>query len=109
MGRNLVCCIDTRRKENPMTRYYSINEVADLLRVPEHRIHYAHRSRKLDGPGYTFAGRRAYDVHDVERVAEHFGVDVPDKVLEQKQEERDRREHLEWCRRVGLFTKEDEE
>lgn len=72
-----------------MTRYYSISEVADLLRVPEHRIHYAHRSRNLEDPGYSFAGRRAYDASDVQRVADHFGVDVPDKVLDQLQEERE--------------------
>lgn len=89
-----------------MTRYYSISEVADLLQVPEHRIHYAHRSRKLDDPGFTFAGRRAYDVLDVERVAEHFGVDVPDEVLEQRQEERERAGRLWLAEQRGLFTEE---
>lgn len=72
-----------------MTKYYSISQISDLLRVPEHRIHYAHRSRKLEEPGFFFAGRRAYDTSDVMRVAEHFGVDVPDKILEQEQQERE--------------------
>jgi hypothetical protein len=74
-----------------MTKYLTISQISDLLRVPEHRIHYAHRSRKLEEPGYFFAGRRAYDASDVIRVAEHFGVDVPDKILEQDKEEREQK------------------
>ena len=54
---------------------YSISDVARLLGVQEYRIQYAHRTAKVPSPE-IFAGRRAYSEADLERLAEHFKVNV---------------------------------
>lgn len=60
-----------------MTRkqVYSIADAAKLLGVQEYRIQYAHRAGKVPSPE-IFAGRRAYGQADLQRLAEHFGVEL---------------------------------
>lgn len=69
---------------------YTITQAAKLLGVPEHKIHYGHRSGKLDDATWRFAGRRAYSTSDMKRLAEFFNVDVPESVIEAEQDDRDR-------------------
>lgn len=57
--------------------YFSITTVARLLGVAEHRLNYAHRAHKLPEPR-QFAGRRMYTKADIERLAQHFGVEMPE-------------------------------
>lgn len=89
-----------------MPQLFSISEVSEILGLAEHRIHYAHRSRKLDDPYCMLTGRRAYNFSDLKRVAEHFGVDVPESILEQEQEERETAGRLWLAEQRGLFTEE---
>ena len=56
---------------------YSISDCAQLLGIEEHRINYSHRSRKVPEPSH-FAGRRMYRLEDIERLAQHFNVDLQD-------------------------------
>lgn len=56
--------------------FYSIATVSRLLGVAEHRLNYAVRAHKLPEP-QQFAGRRMYTKVDIERLAEHFGVEMP--------------------------------
>ena len=58
---------------------YSIRDCADILTIEEHRICYAHRTGKLTEPTYFVAGKRIYSKADLRKVANYFGVDVPDK------------------------------
>ena len=55
--------------------FYSIAEVSRLLGVAEHRVNYAHRTNKVPSPA-IFAGRRMYVQADVDRLAQHFSVDL---------------------------------
>jgi DNA-binding transcriptional MerR regulator len=55
---------------------YSITDLAKLLGVAEHRIHYAHRCGKLAAPTFMVAGKRVYTESDLKRVAKHFDVDL---------------------------------
>ena len=57
---------------------FSIADVARILGVQEYRIQYAHRTGKVVSPE-IFAGRRAYALADVERLARHFKVELPQK------------------------------
>jgi len=57
------------------TQFYSIAEVSRLLGVAEHRVNYAHRASKVPSP-VIFAGRRMYVQADIERLAQHFSVDL---------------------------------
>ena len=60
-----------------MSTHYTLTEVARLLGLPYYRIAYQHTVGKLAEP-IKAGGRRAYGHDDLRRVAEHFGVPVPD-------------------------------
>lgn len=57
-------------------RLYAISEVATILGIQEHRINYAHRTRKVASP-QIFSGRRMYRWSDIQRLAQHFKVALP--------------------------------
>ena len=56
------------------TQLYSTTDVAKLLGVAEHRIHYGHRCQKLAEATYLVAGKRVYTEADLKRVAKYFDV-----------------------------------
>lgn len=58
-----------------MTQFYTISDAARLLGVQEYRLQYAHRTGKVPSPEIV-AGRRLYTWADIERLAQHFGVEL---------------------------------
>jgi DNA-binding transcriptional MerR regulator len=60
--------------------YFTLTEVAQLLRIKYYQLAYQHKIGALDEP-LKAGGRRAYSPEDVHRVADHFGVPVPDAGL----------------------------
>ena len=65
-------------------KLFSIKDVANLIGIDETRIHYAHRSGKVAEATHFVANRRIYTGNDLQRVAEHFGVEL-DQNLEMKE------------------------
>lgn len=55
-------------------------EVAQLLKIKEHRINYSMRVGKVAQPKLRMAGRKLFTAKDVKRVADYFGVEVPTEV-----------------------------
>ncbi len=60
-------------------KLYSTIDCVRLLGIAEHRLHYAHRIGQLREPAYRIAGKRIYDVEDIQRVAAYFSVEVPNE------------------------------
>lgn len=61
-----------------LKQVYSVAEAAKLLGVQEYRIQYAHRTGKVPSPE-IFVGRRLYTWADIQRLARHFAVELPQK------------------------------
>jgi len=58
---------------------YSVPEAANMLGLSAHRVAYAVRSLKAGR--YEFAaGRRLLRVRNIARLAEHFGVKLPNEL-----------------------------
>lgn len=57
-----------------MQRIYSTGQVARLLGLRTHQLDYAHASNQLAEPGLRFLNKRVYELDDVRRVADHFGL-----------------------------------
>lgn len=53
---------------------FSIAEVSRRLSIPEYKINYAHRTRRLADSSFRIAGKRIYTSEDLDRIAEYFGV-----------------------------------
>jgi DNA-binding transcriptional MerR regulator len=87
-------------------KLYSTTDAAKLLKVPEHKIHYGHRTGDLDDATYRLAGKRGYSASDMKRLAEYFNVDVPDKVLEDEKEDLDRNFVNYMAKKYGVTTEE---
>jgi hypothetical protein len=64
-----------------MKTFYSITDCSRLLGVEEHRIAYAHRANKLPEPKIRFAGKRVYSRRDLRRLADYFGVEIPESEM----------------------------
>lgn len=62
-----------------MNNLYSTVDVSRLLGVGEHRLAYAIRTGKLEGPSYKVCNKRVYTEDDLRRVAEYFEVEMPDR------------------------------
>ena len=60
-----------------MTSHFTMNEIAELLGLRYYRIAYQHRIGALAEPTKV-GGRRAYTREDLRRVAEHFGLPLPE-------------------------------
>ena len=59
-----------------MADFLTVGRVAQQLSVPEHRIQYLFRARKIpDVP--RIGGRRVFTPEDVRRIAEVLGVSYP--------------------------------
>jgi hypothetical protein len=54
-----------------------LSETARLLGVPQNRIVYAFSSGKVQEPKRVL-GRRAFGKKDIERLAKHFGIVLPE-------------------------------
>jgi hypothetical protein len=87
-------------------KLYSTTDAAKLLKIPEHRIYNGHRTGDLEDATYRLAGRRGYSVSDMKRLAEYFNVDVPDKVLEDEQDDIDRNFLNYMAKKLGITTEE---
>jgi len=59
-----------------MPALWTLGEVAEMLNVPEHRIQYLFRSRKIPDV-QRIGGRRVFTQEDVRRAAEALGVPCP--------------------------------
>lgn len=57
-----------------MDNIFSIGEVAKLLGIQQYRISYAIVSGQLPEASFRFLGKRCFSEEDIERIAEHFGV-----------------------------------
>ena len=64
-----------------MQHIYSIGEVARLLGLKQYQISYAHSTGQVEEPGLRVCGKRAYTDFDIQRIAEHFGIDLDESVL----------------------------
>jgi len=62
-----------------MKELYSTVDVSRLLGVGEHRLAYAIRTGKLEGPSFKVCNKRVYTENDLRRVAEYFGVEMPER------------------------------
>lgn len=65
-----------------MQHIFSTGQVAKKLEIKAYRIGYAHSTGQLAEPAFRFLDKRVYTEEDVQRVAEHFGLE-----LETEQEE----------------------
>ena len=59
-----------------MSELWTVGKVAQDLNVPEHRIHYLFRARKIPDVRKV-GGRRLFTAGDVRRVAEALGLRQP--------------------------------
>jgi hypothetical protein len=59
-------------------KFFGLGEVARLLGVKPHRIHYAVTSGHVPEPAMRLGNKRAFGGEDVERLARHLGVPEPD-------------------------------
>jgi len=59
-----------------MKHYYSTAEAAAILKLPEHRLRYAHRANHVAKPETVIAGRQLYTLEDLKRLVEHFGCET---------------------------------
>ena len=55
-------------------------EVANWLKIKEHKLNYAMRIGRLPQPKLTMAGRKLFTTREIKKVAEFFGVEVPTEV-----------------------------
>ena len=59
-----------------MADLLTVGKVAQQLSVPEHRIQYLFRARKIPDVARV-GGRRVFTAEDVQRIAEVLGVSYP--------------------------------
>ena len=57
-----------------MQKYYSLKDVARLLKVRSHRVGYAVSSGAIPEPDLRLGNKRIFSTEDVQRLAEHFSV-----------------------------------
>lgn len=63
-----------------MTKLYTISDAARLLGgIQEYKIQYCHRTNKVPSP-QVIAGRRLYSWADLQRLAQHFKVELSKEV-----------------------------
>lgn len=56
----------------------STGETARLLGLPIHKISYAIASKKVPEVKRALGGRRGFGPRDIEKVAKHFGIVLPE-------------------------------
>jgi DNA-binding transcriptional MerR regulator len=61
-----------------MRQLYSTGDVARLLGIRQHRIDFAISSGHVPDAKHRFLGKRCFDLHDIQRIAKHFGVQQPE-------------------------------
>ena len=59
-----------------MQKYYSLKDVANLLKVRSHRVGYAVSSGAVPEPALRLGNKRIFSMEDVRRLANHFGKKV---------------------------------
>jgi len=59
-----------------MSEPWTLGELAEMLNVPEHRIHYLFRSRKIPDVARV-GGRRIFAEDDLRRVVDALGMPYP--------------------------------
>lgn len=59
-----------------MKKMYSLSEAASLLGTQAYRIQYALVSGKVAEPQIRLAGKRCFQQSDIERLAEHFDIEI---------------------------------
>jgi len=57
---------------------YSLQDVARLLGVKAYRVNYAIVNGLVAGPRLRVSNRRVFQVEDIQRLALHFGVQMPE-------------------------------
>jgi DNA-binding transcriptional MerR regulator len=63
-----------------MERSMSLKDVARLLGVKAYRVQYAIVHENVPEPQRRMSGRRVFEPEDVERLAAHFHVALPETV-----------------------------
>jgi len=61
-----------------MTQTMSMHDCARLLQVQSYRIQYAYAHGRVPEPQLRMGGRRVFTPDDVQRLAKHFGVKLPE-------------------------------
>lgn len=59
-----------------MNNVYSLREAVQMLGTQAHRIQYALVSGKVAEPQIRIAGKRVFQQCDIQRLAEHFDVEI---------------------------------
>ena len=60
-----------------MDEFLTLKQVATLLNLQHHRIHYALVTRRIPEPALRVSNRRIFQHADVVRIASHFGITYP--------------------------------
>jgi len=61
-----------------MTHTMSMHDCARLLQVQSYRIQYAYAHGRVPEPRLRMGGRRVFTPDDLQRMAKHFGVTLPE-------------------------------
>jgi hypothetical protein len=69
------------KEELPMNHTMSLQDCARMLNVQSYQIQYAYAHRRVPEPQLRVAGRRLFTPDDVQRLAAHFGVKLPETEL----------------------------
>jgi hypothetical protein len=61
-----------------MKDYMSLQDIAAALRVRSHRVQYAVANSLVPEPALKIGNRRIFQAEDLRRLAEYFGLPLPD-------------------------------
>jgi hypothetical protein len=61
-----------------MPQTMSLQDCARLLNVQSYRIQYAYAHSRVPEPQLRIGGRRLFTLDDVQQLATHFGVKLPE-------------------------------
>jgi DNA-binding transcriptional MerR regulator len=64
-----------------MEQLFSTGQIARLVGVPAYRIEYAHTNTGLGEPAQRVMSKRLYTLADLRRVAQHFGVELDERLF----------------------------
>lgn len=67
-----------------MNNHLLLNDVARLLGVKGYQIAYALTNGLVPEPALRISNKRVFEQKDIERLAEHFGVDIEIKERKKK-------------------------
>jgi hypothetical protein len=64
-----------------MPQTMSMQDCARLLQIQSYRIQYAYAHDRLPEPRLRIGGRRVFTLEDLQQLATHFGVTLPESKM----------------------------